>query len=520
MWHISVLGWRGGVAVMSAVLERLRAMDARRGAQSERDAELQGMLDAFDLLGMIQADTGEQGHASGDYIAFHTCPVCGHSDDFVFYPETNSWTCFSDSNTSGFAGGTAIDYLQATGRARDNAEAVKLLREATGNARKTDKEKSKGATPRLLLPRWQGVQAANPPKRRPCLIDGVLRRGHVGLFSGRAKVGKSWLGLQLLVAVACGVPWLGFEVARGNVLMLDPELDTRSLDGRFAKVCAAMGVDASEADRHITRWSLRGVRKADGNAPTLEDVAHDLRELERCGELPQLDLVFVDSMAALMDGDENAARDVRRNFNTLLEIAETTGASVMCSHHQGKGNGDRSAADRARGSSVFTDAPDVVFSLDEIQPPSGEASDYLPDGARALCLTCAGIREFAPFPDVHLIYQYPTHTLDVDGITADWKPKSSQQKAGRASGQSRKDAATLKRLSCEVALLAHFQTHGIGAEGVTAKEAAAICSEALGKSVNGTTLKRLFEDEPSASITVYQKSARRCYFVPTHLPHA
>lgn len=377
-----------------------------------------------------------------------------------------------------------------------------------------------GEGPSLELPRWENVQASEPPRRRPCLIDGVLRRGHVGLFSGRAKVGKSWLGMQLCVAVACAVPWLGFNVERGNALMLDPELDTRSLDGRFAKVCAAMGVNSSEADKHIWRWSLRGVRKADGNAPTLDDVAHDMRELKAFDMLPRFDLIFVDSMAALMRGDENSSRDVRKNFNTLLEIAETTGASVLCAHHQGKGqSGDRNAQDRARGSSAFTDCPDLILSLDEIEPPNGDASDYIGEGRRALCLTCAGIREFATFPDVHLIWDYPTHKLDIENLTQGWKPRSSQGKAGKASGQSRQDAATLKRLACESALLAHFHTHGIGAEGITAKDAADVCSKALGKSINSTTLKNLFKDEPNSNVTVWQKSARRCMFVPTHLPH-
>lgn len=500
---------------MSATLDRLRAMDATQRASSGRDPEIQSMLDGFDMLAEAQAVTGESGRAGGDYVAFDSCPVCGHRDCFRVYPQTQSWACFGASNSTGFTGGSVLDFWQATGRARDNAEAIKLLREATGNARKADKGKHEGTTPRLLLPRWQGVQAANPPKRRPCLIDGVLRRGHVGLFSGKAKVGKSWLGMQLCVCVATGTPWLGFEVARGNVLMLDPELDTRSLDGRFAKVCAAMGVDASEADRHITRWSLRGVRKADGSAPTLEDVAHDLRELKRCNELPSLDLVFVDSMAALMDGDENASRDVRRNFNTLLEVAELTGASVMCSHHQGKGNGgDRSASDRARGSSAFMDCPDVVLSLDEIEPPSGEASDYIGEGRRALCLTCAGIREFATFPDVHTIWGYPIHLLDTGNLTEGWKPRSSQGGAGKASGDARRLKGEARAARCVAAILARMYAEDAGDDGMSVAEGVRICADA-GERVSPTTLKAYVDE--SDLLDVHQKSPRRALIVPRHL---
>ena len=505
---------------MSAVLERLRAIDATQGASSGRDPEIQGMLDGFDMLAEAQAVTGESGRASGNYVAFDSCPVCGHRDCFRVYPQSQSWACFGASNSTGFTGGSVLDFWQATGRARDNAEAVKLLREATGN-RREDKADGENHRPKLLLPRWQGVQAANPPKRRPSLVDGILRCGHVALISGKAKSCKSWLALNLSVCVSLGIPWLGRPCAQGRVLFIDPELDERSLDNRIHAVCVALGVDAREAEQRIVRWSLRGATLQDGSAPTMRDVVHDMAQLKAAGELGEFALVVIDSCSALLAGDENASGDVRAFTNACLKVAELTGGAVLLTHHMGKGAaGDRDAIERARGSSVWGDAPDAPLSLTEIFPPSGEAGDYLQEGERAFVLEDSGLREFPSMEPLHVIFRYPVHRIDADGITADWKPKTSQQKAGRASGQSRKDAATLKRLSCEVALLAHFQTHGIGAEGVAAKEAAAICSEALGKSINGTTLKRLFEDEPSASITVYQKSARRCYFVPTHLPHA
>ena len=490
-----------------------------------RDDEIQSMLDSYDLLAEAQRITGESGHQSGDYVAFGSCPICGHRDCFRVYPQTHSWSCYGASNTTGISGGSVLDLWQATGRASDATEAVRMLREATnhpfqpkqhdrGEALSWDDE-GEGAAPKLSLPRWQGVQAANPPKRRPCLIDGVLRRGHVGLFSGRAKVGKSWLGLMLCVAVACGVPWLGFEVARGNVLILDPEIDPRSLDQRLHKVCAAMGVDATEADAHITRWSLRGVRKSDGSAPTLDDVAHDLRELQRCDELPQLDLIFVDSMAALMTGDENASRDVRRNFNVLLEIAEITGAGIACSHHQGK-TPSAEAADRARGSSAFTDCPDVVLSLDEVFPPSGKPSDFLQDKERALCLTCAGIREFAPPQDVGLIWRYPLHRLDVQGLTSSWKPKSSQSDGGKRTANLNKIKSELRASTCVSVLLSHMLAQGIGADGMAASDAASVVSEATGETVKPQTLKAYVA--ASDLVDVWQKSANRWRIVPRHLP--
>ena len=76
--------------------------------------ELDALKREADLANLIKLDTGEGGRRSGKTLLFHHCPVCGHRDCFAFYPDTNSWACFSTSNATGKAGGSAIDYAMAT----------------------------------------------------------------------------------------------------------------------------------------------------------------------------------------------------------------------------------------------------------------------------------------------------------------------------------------------------------------------------------------------------------------------
>ena len=40
---------------------------------------------------------------------FESCEICGHHNNLVYYPETNTFNCFSDK---GDVGGTIIDYLK------------------------------------------------------------------------------------------------------------------------------------------------------------------------------------------------------------------------------------------------------------------------------------------------------------------------------------------------------------------------------------------------------------------------
>lgn len=75
---------------------------------SKDPGELDRLKAEFDFLGYIRATVGNAGKKAGRIIQFNPCPVCGHNDDFCFYPETNSFMCFGQN---GKVGGSIIDYL-------------------------------------------------------------------------------------------------------------------------------------------------------------------------------------------------------------------------------------------------------------------------------------------------------------------------------------------------------------------------------------------------------------------------
>lgn len=463
--------------------------------------DMRAMLAEVDLLGIIRADTSEAGHAAGDRIDFHKCPVCGHADCFRYYPATNSWSCFSASNASGYLGGSALEYFKAT-RMDDDVEAVKWLREQTGHPYKGKhtgeaEPPEDGAKPKL--PHWDSVRAVNPPRRAPVLVEGLLRLGHVGMLTGRAKAGKTWAALQLAIAVATGGEWLGHGCASGSVLYIDPEIDRRSLDNRFAAACEALGADPAAVEAHVKKWSLRGAEAA-----SIANVVHDLRLLCSPGDFS---LVVIDSASCFVEGDENSSVDVRRFFSRVLQVASVTGAAVLIVHHHGKGfEGDRAVTDLARGSSVWLDAPDLALSLVEILPPSGEPSDYLPPGARALSLECGGIREFTSPEPVHIIFEYPSHRLDAEGITSDWKPRSGQRAGGKRAGEANASKSDVRAGRCVAAVLHAFACGGYP-EGMTGGDAAEVVCEALGEVVKTSTLKQYLS--ASEFVTVEQVSKQR-----------
>lgn len=86
--------------------------------------ELDTLKRNFDFLGYIRSCYGGQELKAGRIIRFNPCPICGHNHDFTFYPETNSYFCFSKN---GRTGGTIIDFIMHT-KNIDKKEAIDFFK--------------------------------------------------------------------------------------------------------------------------------------------------------------------------------------------------------------------------------------------------------------------------------------------------------------------------------------------------------------------------------------------------------
>lgn len=144
-------------------------------------------------------------------------------------------------------------------------------------------------------------------------------------------------------------------------------------------------------------------------------------------------------------------------------------------------------------------------------------TDYLGDGERSFMLECAGLREFKAFESRRLVYSYPAFRPDAGGVTEGWKPKSGQRDGGKGSGETRRLKAEARASRCVAAILAHIYQNDIGDEGISSADAVQVCSDALGDGISASTLKRYVGE--SDLLDVYQRSPKRCHFVPRRPRH-
>ena len=198
----------------------------------------------------------------------------------------------------------------------------------------------------------------NPPPLAPPLIAGVLRQGHKMLIAGPPKAGKSFALIELAIAIAEGVPWLGFNCAQGKVMYVNLELDKASCYRRFIDVYKAMGV-SPENVRSIDIWNLRGLSvPMDKLAPML------IRRAAKKGFIA----VIIDPIYKVLTGDENSAEQMARFCNQFDKVCTELGCSVIYCHHHSKGSqGGKRSMDRASGSGVFSRDPDALLDLTELE---------------------------------------------------------------------------------------------------------------------------------------------------------
>lgn len=165
----------------------------------------------------------------------------------------------------------------------------------------------------------------NPPKLADELIKGVLRCGHKMLISGSSKAGKSFLLMELCIAISKGGKWLGFECKKGRVLYVNLEIDRESCLNRFAAIYTALGVEPDKKDSGLDIWNLRG--KA---LPLDKLVPKLLRRMRNRA----YDAVIIDPIYKVITGDENNASEMAAFCNQFDKICSETGcAAIYCHHH-------------------------------------------------------------------------------------------------------------------------------------------------------------------------------------------
>lgn len=268
------------------------------------------------------------------------------------------------------------------------------------------------------LPDFEPIKTVwdDMPLKSPELIAGILRQGHKMLLAGPSKAGKSFLLLELAICIAEGKPWLGFPVRQGKVLYVNLELDHASCLHRIKDLYQAMDIEPQKIT-NLVLWQLRG------KAVPLDKLAAPLIRRAKTGDYTA---IIIDPLYKILTGDENSAHEMAMFCNHFDRICAEIGCSTIYCHHHSKGSqGQKRSGDRASGSGVFLRDPDALIDLIELELHDGliqAVKDTYSGGGHQVSPTISAwriegtLREFPPFGQINLFFDYPLHYADSQGL--------------------------------------------------------------------------------------------------------
>lgn len=225
----------------------------------------------------------------------------------------------------------------------------------------------------------------------PEIIKGFLHQGLKGVLGSSSKARKTWILLDMGVAVATGGDFWRWQTTKGKVLYINFEIPKAFIRSRLKALYKCRGITSCPG---LDIWNMRGY-----SAPLWQHIPTFVRRMIR----NKYTLVIIDPIYKGLGGrEENAAEDVALVCNELEEIAVETGAAVVYAAHFSKGNqAGKEAIDRISGSGVWArDADSLMIMIKH------ESDD---------CYTIETVlRNLPEQPSFVVRWQYPIMTVDDD----------------------------------------------------------------------------------------------------------
>ncbi|MDQ2091344.1 AAA family ATPase [Marimonas arenosa] len=182
------------------------------------------------------------------------------------------------------------------------------------------------------------------------VVEGLIPEG-LTLLAGKPKIGKSWLALQIGLAVSTSGEVLGRRTTQGTVLYAALEDNPRRLKSRMSKSCRC----ASGWPRELifaTEW------------PRLD--AGGLEATEAwIGQHPNTRLVIIDTLATVRPASNSRDSLYQSDYQALRglhDLANRHGVGIVVIHHVRKAEAE-DRFDTVSGSTGLTGAADATLVL-------------------------------------------------------------------------------------------------------------------------------------------------------------
>lgn len=178
------------------------------------------------------------------------------------------------------------------------------------------------------------------------LVRKLLPEDCTAVLYGPSGTLKSFVMIDMALAIATGTPWQGMETKQRTVFYLAGEGE-QGFAKRLAGWCMHKSQPAPEG------FAFRQMPRIQ-DASQLDHLVDAIRLIE--AEFGQAGMIVIDTLFTALDGgDENSGKDMGQIIAAMKRLRTEFGAAVVTVHHTGK------VGESARGHSSLPSGMDVMF---------------------------------------------------------------------------------------------------------------------------------------------------------------
>jgi hypothetical protein len=302
------------------------------------------------------------------------------------------------------------------------------------------------------------------------------------LFAADAKMGKTWLGIELAHAVTSGGDWLGCRIMQtGAVAYLNFELQRATFRTRMKIVCEQRGQVYPE---NLYQVHMRGTES------TVPDLTGHI--LKICTALG-VKLIVIDSLYNTYGSrSENDNTEMGALMREVFAMAKACGASLIALHHYSKSSG-MAANDSARASGAHTlhRAPDNLTTVTRLGEEEVKRLGLSPDLIHAR--VTPSLRSFRDMPSFIISrpvgnWQFNRHDKPLADMIHDAKAARAASKTGPAQSLTVADLCSFmgEREFAPGALNKEAAAHyGVSIDSVKRRRTEAVADGSISKQMGG-----------------------------------
>lgn len=206
-------------------------------------------------------------------------------------------------------------------------------------------DEAAGAKARYTLERAEDFSSRTAPE---WIVKGVLPRAALACVFGAPGSGKTFLALDLALAVARGEDWRGQRVRQGTVVYIAAE-DATGVQHRTTAYSRERECSLTDLPLFFLAESPNFMVKDD-----VADVAKAIHAIKQ-----PVSLIFIDTWAQVTPGaNENSGEDMGKAMGYCRLLHRATGAMIVLIHHSGK-----DSTKGARGWSGLYGAADCMLEV-------------------------------------------------------------------------------------------------------------------------------------------------------------